>query len=133
MKVRRWLGLGGEAPHVSSTFGDRDEIARLRAQCADLEERLRASEERLRERSAALYELQKDYSKEHFELFESARNLKVERMRNAGAYSGLEVILERARALQARIAELKQRLRDYERVEDRYEDEAPILLENEQP
>jgi hypothetical protein len=129
MTLRRWLGISGESPHVAAPSSDRDEIARLRAQCTDLEERLRASEQRLRERTEALYDLQKDYSTEHFQLFESARNLKIERMRNAGAYSGMEVVLERARALQARIAELKRRLRDYESVDDQYEDDAPIVIE----
>lgn len=110
---------------------NRDDVACVQAECADLQERLRVAEEKLQERSEALYLLQKDYSREHFELFESERKLKIERMRNAGAYSGLEVVIERARALQARISGLKERLREYERVEDQYEDEAPIVLENE--
>jgi nucleotidyltransferase/DNA polymerase involved in DNA repair len=130
MNVRRWLGLR-EGSSLQAT-SQRDELERLRARCADLEERLRLSEERLRERTASLYELQKQYSTEHFGLHESMRSLKIERMRNAGAYAGLQIVLERARTLQARIAELKRRLRDYERVEDRYEDDAPVVLEDEQ-
>lgn len=101
----------------------------LRQQIRDLEERLLACEARLRERTEALYDLQRQYSAEHFELVESMRNLKIERMRNAGAFAGQGIVLERARFLQTRIAELKARLRKHESVDDVYEDDAPIIAE----
>ncbi len=77
-----------------------------------------------------LYELQQHYSSEHFALAESLRNLKIERMRNAGAYAQLEWTMGRARALQSRIADLKSRLRRYEQVEDEEFDDAPILADH---
>jgi transcription elongation GreA/GreB family factor len=58
------------------------------------------------------------------------RNLKIERMRNAGANAARDVVLERYRQLQARIQELKRRLRQYEMVEDLREDTAPIVLDD---
>ena len=95
----------------------------------DLAERLRVSEQHLRERSELLYELQKHYASEHFKLQESMRELDHERMRNAGAYSQLDTVLKRARDLQARVAELKVRLRSFEPVDDAHFDTAPILIE----
>ena len=77
-----------------------------------------------------LYELQQQYASEHFALQESMRNLKIERMRNSGAYGFLETTLERARRLQTRIALLKERLRRYESVDDEYFDTEPILIED---
>ena len=96
---------------------------------AELTERLAESEHRLRERSELLYDLQQHYSSEHFELQKCMRDLKIERMRNAGAYASLETTMERARALQSRIAVLKERLRRYESVEDEYFDREPIRIE----
>ncbi|HTU69973.1 MAG TPA: hypothetical protein VMF11_06595 [Candidatus Baltobacteraceae bacterium] len=97
---------------------------------AALAQRLHAAEQRLSERSERLYELQQHYSSEHFALQESMRNLKIERMRNAGAYAQLEWTMKRARALQSRIGDLKNRLRRYETVEDEEFDTAPILIED---
>ena len=105
------------------------EIDSLREAVRSLEDRLRDSETRLRERTEALYEMQRQYSSEHFELVESMRNLKIERMRNAGAYAAQDVLLERYRRLQARIEELKRRLRQYETVEDLNDDRAPAIAE----
>jgi len=95
----------------------------------DLVTRLQASEARLAKRSEQLYELQQHYSSEHFALQESMRDLKTERLRNAGAYAQLEAIAERERQLQVRIGELKERLRRYEEVEDIYFDSEPIRIE----
>jgi hypothetical protein len=100
------------------------------ARCHDLEERLRLSEARLRERSEMLYELQQHYSVEHFSLHESMRNLSIERMRNAGMFADRDIILSRARLLQSRIMELKERLRKYESVEDQIFDQQPIVIED---
>jgi hypothetical protein len=76
-----------------------------------------------------LYELQKLYASEHFKLQEAMRDLATERRRNAGAYAGVEILVRRARDLQARIAELKERLRRHESVDDSYIDTAPIRRE----
>ncbi len=102
-------------------------IAKLQDRCRDLEERLRWSDDKLKERSGLLYELQRHYASEHFELHESMRNLNIERLRNAGAFADREIILRRAEELQARIRELKARLRNYEDVADLLFDEAPIV------
>ncbi len=83
-----------------------------------------------KERAQQLYELQKLYAAEHFELQQVMRDLSTERKRNAGAYAGVEILLQRARELQKRIGDLKQRLRRYEEVEDLYSDEAPIAIGN---
>ncbi|MGH7706706.1 MAG: hypothetical protein ACREM6_02080 [Vulcanimicrobiaceae bacterium] len=50
-------------------------------------------------------------------------------MRVAGANAGRNIILQRCRALQDRIAELKARLRGYENVEDWHFDDAPIVID----
>lgn len=81
-----------------------------------------------KERAQRLYELQKLYASEHFELQRVMRELETERHRNAGAYAGVNVLLQRSRHLQARIAELKTRLRRYEEVEDAHFDDAPIAI-----
>ncbi len=99
-------------------------------QHAEMAKRLHAAEQALTERGERLYELQQHYSSEHFALQESLRNLKIERMRNAGAYAQLEWTMGRARSLQARIADLKNRLRRYEPVEDDDFDNAPIVVEH---
>ena len=91
------------------------DVDTLTRQCTELRERL--------------YELQQQYSSEHFELQTCMRDLQTERLRNAGAYATLDITLERARALQARIADLKERLRRHETVEDEHFDSAPIRLE----
>lgn len=75
-----------------------------------------------------LYELQRLYASEHFKLQETMRELATERRRNAGAYAGVEILLQRARELQARIAELKERLRTHETVDDLRIDSAPIAI-----
>lgn len=81
-----------------------------------------------KERAQQLYELQKRYASEHFALQEAMRDLATERRRNAGAYAGVEILLDRARVLQARIAELKERLREHEAVEDQRIDTAPLAI-----
>lgn len=104
-------------------------IAELEDRCRDLEERLRRSDEQLKKRSGRLYELERQYAFEHFELQQSMRNLKIERLRNAGIFADRDIILRRAKELQARIVELKKRLRNYEDVEDVHFDEAPIVAD----
>jgi chromosome segregation ATPase len=105
-------------------------IAQLEDRCRDLEARLRWSNEKLQERSGRLYELERHYASEHFELAESMRNLKIERFRNAGTSADRDIILLRAKQLQIRIAELKVRLRRYEEVEDLFFDGAPIVADD---
>lgn len=102
----------------------------LEARCRDLEERLRWSDEKLKERSGRLYDLERHYAVEHFQLQESMRNLNIERLRNAGAFADRDIILRRAKELQARIGELKARLRKHEHVEDLLFDEAPIVADS---
>lgn len=104
-------------------------ITKLQDRCRDLEERLHRSDEQLKKRSGRLYELERQYAVEHFELRESMRNLKIERLRNAGAFADRDIILRRAKELQTRIVELKKRLRSYEDVEDVHFDEAPIVAD----
>lgn len=103
----------------------------LEAECRELHERLRESERLLRERTEALYALQQTSSTEHFGFSEAAQLLKIERLRNAGAYAQRDVILERAKDLQARIATLKDRLRVYETVDDLHFDAAPLMHDEE--
>ena len=55
------------------------------------------------------------------------RNLKIERLRNAGAFADRDIIFQRAKELQARIERLKGRLRKYENIEDLLFDSAPIV------
>lgn len=105
------------------------QIAELEHRCRDLEHRLRWSDEKLQERSGRLYEIERHYASEHFELQESMRNLKIERLRNAGAFADRDIILQRAKELQARIVQLKERLRRYENVEDAFFDSAPIVTD----
>lgn len=106
------------------------QISELESRCRDLEERLRLSDNRLKERSGRMYELERHYASEHFQFQESMRNLNIERLRNAGAFADREIILRRAKELQARIGELKARLRKHEHVEDLLFDEAPIVADN---
>lgn len=114
----------------AKTNSDAGQITELENRCRDLEERLRCSTEKLKERSGRLYELERHYASEHFELAESMRNLKIERLRNAGSFADRDIILKRAKDLQARIAELKDRLRKYEDVEDQFFDRAPIVKDD---
>jgi hypothetical protein len=106
-----------------------DSAATRCARCAELERRLHWCDQQLRERTERLYALEQQYSKEHFTLYESLRDLKTERLRNAGAYSSLDTILARAKELQERIRDLKVRLRRYEDVEDRLFESEPIFIE----
>jgi chromosome segregation ATPase len=119
MAARRPTG-----PNSESTL-----IAELRERCRDMQERLRWSDEQLKKRSSRLYELERHYASEHFELQESMRNLNIERLRNAGAFADRGIILQRAKELQDRIRELKTRLRSYEDVTDLLFDEAPIVAD----
>jgi chromosome segregation ATPase len=131
-RLKSWFKIWMPRPSSSEKgfVSPSERIAELEAHCADLTERLRWTDEKLRERSELLYTLQQQYSTEHFSLYESTRDLKAERMRNAGAYAGLDTILSRARELQSRIRDLKGRLRRHEAVEDRHFDDAPILIED---
>jgi hypothetical protein len=101
----------------------------LQRECSDLATRLAEKEGLLRERGEALYALQQHYASEHFELQRCMRDLKIERMRNAGAFGALSTTMERARALQARIGKLKDRLRQFEPVEDEHFDTEPIRIQ----
>jgi chromosome segregation ATPase len=107
-----------------------DALGELHRRCADLQERLQWCDQQLQERTEKLYDLQRQYSTEHFNLYESIRDLKTERLRNAGAYASLDNILVRAKQLQERIAHLKARLRQHEAVEDLYFDTEPIFIED---
>ena len=127
MSVRKWW----QAMIPGSPVPDPIDTALFyRERCRELEERLQWSDQQLRLRSEKLYELQQQYSTEHFMLSESMRDLKTERLRNGGAYASVDTILSRAKLLQSRIHELKVRLRQYEDVEDLYFDTQPILLED---
>lgn len=114
----------------NNTSSESAQIAELEKRCRDLEDRLRWSDEKLKERGGLLYELERHYASEHFALQESMRNLNIERLRNAGAFADRDIILRRAKELQARISELKARLRKHEHVEDLLFDEAPIVADN---
>jgi hypothetical protein len=105
-------------------------IAALELECEQLRSRLHDSDERGRSRSELLYSLQSQYSVEHFQLQESMRNLKIERMRNAGMFADREILIGRARKMQLRIRSLKQRLAKHEAVEDQHFDDAPIVIDN---
>jgi len=59
------------------------------------------------------------------------RNLNIERMRNAGMFADRDIVLSRAKLLQRRIAELKERLGKYEPVDEQAFDRDPIVRENE--
>ena len=90
----------------------------LEARRKELEQTLNEADRDLRERSDALYGLQQRYSSEHFDLQESMRNLKIERLRNAGIQAAHDIVVQRYNALRERIADLQARLRCYEDVED---------------
>jgi len=112
---------------------DAERIRTLEAECEELRSHLHASDERVRTRGEVFYELQRQYSTEHFELQESMHNLRIERMRNAGMFADRDIILNRAAALQERIRSLKDRLRKHESVEDMTFDEAPIVIQDAAP
>ena len=105
-------------------------VAALEIECKQLREQLTQSELTLRERTERLYATQQEHSTEHYGLAESTRLLKIERLRNAGAYAQRDVILERARSIQERIRFLKDHLRLYEPVDDLYFDDAEIIHED---
>ena len=121
-RVRRFFD--GKAPPGA------DRLAALEGECEELRHRVSEADERGRARSELFMSLQSQYSVEHFELQESMRNLKIERMRNAGMFADRDIVLRRAKALQARIRSLKERLRRHETVEDEHFDDAPIVIEN---
>lgn len=118
-----------QASDTTATESSKRQVVAPDEQSAEIVKRLHAAEQRLIERGELLYELQQHYSSEHFALQESMRNLRIERMRNAGAYAQLESTMVRARALQSRIADLKNRLSRYEAIEDEEFDAAPILID----
>ncbi|HTV93109.1 MAG TPA: hypothetical protein VMG98_10355 [Verrucomicrobiae bacterium] len=127
-----WLGLRkGVEPKPESVVPNHAEA--LQRECADLAARLAEKEGLVRERGEALYELQQHYASEHFQLQRCMRDLKIERMRNAGAFGALYTTMERARTLQARIAKLKDRLRQFEPVEDEHFDTEPIRIQEPKP
>jgi len=101
-------------------------MGELEKKCRDLEARLRWADEKLKERSGRMYEIEKHYASEHFELQESMRELRNERMRLAGVLADRKLLAERAKQLQARIGDLKERLRKYEPVEDSFFDSVAI-------
>ena len=129
-RMKAWWHRLSRRPAAETSPSLHDRTAELEARCAELEERLRWNDDMLRRRTALLYDLQRQYATEHFNLHESVRDLKIERFRNAGAYTSRGVILNRARELQTRIRDLKQRLRAHESVEDLYFDDAPIFIED---
>ena len=104
--------------------------ALLYEECALLAGRLLEAERNLTDTRLRLYDLQQHYAAEHFSLYERTRNLTIERLRNAGAYSQVRATLERSALLQQRIADLKTRLRKHEPVDDWEFDERPILIES---
>jgi len=114
-----------ELPNIRKRMNDN----LLYEECTMLAERLVEAERRLVDARLRLYDLQQHYASEHFSLFEHTRNLKIERLRNAGAYSQVRATIERAALLQQRIGALKARLRKHEPVEDWEFDERPILIE----
>lgn len=130
MPNMRELLLGLRRRSSGDATASSSDLAELQARCMDLEERLHWCDQQLRERSDKLYALQQQYSTEHFTLYESMRDLKTERLRNAGAYASLDNILARAKQLQGRIEHLKSRLRQYEHVDDLYFDTEPIFIED---
>lgn len=101
----------------------------LLEECTLLAGRLIETERNLTETRLRLYDLQQHYASEHFSLYEHTRNLTIERLRNAGAYSQVRATLERSALLQQRIKVLKTRLRKHEPVDDWEFDERPILIE----
>lgn len=105
-------------------------VEELRARCDDLEKRILWSREKLGERSTVLAELQLQYSDEHARLGQSLRDLHVERARNSTLFSNRDLAISRAKRLQVRIAQLKERLAKYEAVPDGPFDRDPIVLEN---
>lgn len=128
--LRRVFGEQSVSHLASTDSGLQASVAELQARCHELEDRLRQSDDKVRERSALLYDLQRNYSAEHFSFQESTRNLKIERMRNAGMFADRDILISRAKQLQQRIAGLKKRLRNYESVEDEVFDLEPIVREN---
>jgi chromosome segregation ATPase len=97
-----------------------ESIETLEARRQALEQTLGEADHRLRETSEVLYGLQQRYASEHFELQEAMRNLKIERLRNAGIHAAHAIVLHRYGVLRERVADLKARLQNYEQVD--YED-----------
>lgn len=110
--VRRLQGTS------SSPSEEPQGIERLERRCLELEQALKAADHDLREKGDLLYGLQQRYSSEHFDLQETMRNLKIERLRNAGIRSAQDIVLQRYAMLRERVAHLKTRLRCYEQVTD---------------
>jgi chromosome segregation ATPase len=129
-RLRLWFGIlpaRRASPPLRSGPLDEDP-QQLRARCRELEGRIEKLGNELNSRSEQLYALQQHYSSEHFRLAESMRNLRTEEMRSAGARAQSDVVLQRYRNLQDRIALLKARLRRHEEVEDAYFDAAPLVV-----
>jgi hypothetical protein len=129
MNFRRLLGFGAQEKAVATD----EDPQLLRSRIAELEERLRWSQATVRERGEALHALLRQYFSEHADYAESMRDLNIERMRNAGAYAAQDIVISRYQPLQARIAELRVRLRAHEHVDNLHEDDAPIVLDEPKP
>jgi chromosome segregation ATPase len=126
--LRRWWrfvtsGVIAEMP----SHGTPDELEALRTTNRDLQERVAWLDGRLKEVVERLYSIEQQYSVEHFQLTESQRDLRDERMRLAAARAERTIILSRAGDLQARIRDLKGYLASHETVEASFFDDAPIV------
>lgn len=124
-RVRGWL-VDLLTPPEASELAEQLDVAQNRV--GELEEHLAESERHLRERTELLYDLQRQYSSEHFNYQETLRNLKIEEMRRSGATADRDVMLGRFKLLQTRIAELRERLGHYEDVPEEWIDTTPIVL-----
>lgn len=103
-----------------------ESIEALEASRQELEQMLKEADHNLRETGDVFYSLQQRYSSEHFDLQEAMRNLKIERLRNAGIQAAQDIVLHRYGLLRERVSDLKVRLRNYEDVVDEEIDEATI-------
>ena|GEM_PF-1808142 len=134
VRLRNWLStlrLASSSSAKPSVSAD-ETIRQLQGRCSELEQRLAWSDEQLKKRSELLYELQRHYASEHYQLAETMRNLRIEEMRLAGTIADRDTILNRARAVQTRLRELKARLQEHEPVDDWHFDAAPIIIDFEE-
>ncbi|MHB8141148.1 MAG: hypothetical protein ACYDHD_07870 [Vulcanimicrobiaceae bacterium] len=90
----------------------------LEAGITELEGRLAQETELSRKRGELLYDLQRQYSSEHFDLARFMRDLNTEHLRNAGMVAQSEAAATQRRLLIRRIHELKARLALHEPVEE---------------
>lgn len=113
--------------------GDSGKIAELRARCEDLRKRILWSREKLSERGSAHEALQTQYLDERARLQQSLDDLHSERVRNFALFSNRDLVISKAKRLQTRVGELKERLAKYEVVADGPFDRVPIVVENSPP